>query len=135
MKRHLLVIDLQKQFKGSKYDACVNFVIKHKEDYDTVVATMFVGGNINFEKHLGWNKCKECNLDSLEFYTSDIKVIKKTGYGCDGDACVLMLCFQLWDIGYTNFRVLTDYIYTNAANITKDMYEEIMLRNFGDCII
>lgn len=57
-----------------------------------------------------------------------------TVVGCDTDACVLALCFQLWDMG-VNFEVLTDYVYTTSTNkAVIDGSIEIMKRNFGDCV-
>ena len=58
--------------------------------------------------------------------------------GCDADACVMAICFQLWDLGYTNLHILTDYIYTTADDfygITREVWINIMRRNFGDCVI
>lgn len=59
--------------------------------------------------------------------------------GCDADACVMAVCFQLWDAGYKNIHILTDFIYTTADcekyGITKEIWISIMRRNFGDCVI
>lgn len=58
--------------------------------------------------------------------------------GCDADACVMAICFQLWDMGYKNLHILTDYIYTTADElygITRETWINIMRRNFGDCVI
>lgn len=58
--------------------------------------------------------------------------------GCDADACVMAICFQLWDLGYTNLHILADYIYTTADDfygITREVWINIMRRNFGDCVI
>jgi nicotinamidase-related amidase len=158
MAKHLLVIDIQKQFKGEKYEDCINFINNHLNSYDSIVATMFINKinkNSNYKTHLNYEGCKDYDFNNIEFYNDSIKVIEKTGYGlnkdklnklfkqndqidiigCDGDACVLATCFQLWDSNYTNFRILSDYIYTTSDTITKDMYEAIMQRNFGDCLI
>lgn len=55
--------------------------------------------------------------------------------GCDIDACVMAICFQLWDAGITNFKVLTEFCYTTAKDFTKDEVIKIMRRNFGKCIV
>lgn len=55
--------------------------------------------------------------------------------GCDLDACVMGICFQLWDAGITNFKVLTEYCYTTANDFSKEDVIKIMKRNFGRCIV
>ena len=55
--------------------------------------------------------------------------------GCDLDACVMAICFQLWDAGITNFKVLTEFCYTTAKGFTKEEVIKIMKRNFGKCIV
>ena len=55
--------------------------------------------------------------------------------GCDLDACVMAICFQLWDAGITNFKVLTEFCYTTSKDFTKDEVIKIMKRNFGKCIV
>lgn len=61
---------------------------------------------------------------------ADIDII-----GCDIDACVMAICFQLWDAGITNFKVLTEFCYTTAKDFTKEEVVKIMKRNFGKCIV
>ena len=55
--------------------------------------------------------------------------------GCDLDACIMAICFQLWDAGITNFKVLTEFCYTTATDFTKEEVVKIMKRNFGKCIV
>lgn len=55
--------------------------------------------------------------------------------GCDIDACVMAICFQLWDAGVTNFKVLTEYCYTTSKDFKKEEVIKIMKRNFGNCIV
>lgn len=55
--------------------------------------------------------------------------------GCDLDACIMAICFQLWDAGITNFKVLTEFCYTTAKDFTKEEVIKIMKRNFGKCIV
>lgn len=116
--------------------------------------------NPNYMLHLNWNGCKDVKNSDLEYIHPDDEkcIIPKTGYsdnseppmltsvcfgfddeihiiGCDLDACVMAICFQLWDAGYTNFKVLSEYCYTTAEDFTKDDVLKIMRRNFGNCII
>lgn len=55
--------------------------------------------------------------------------------GCDIDACIMAICFQLWDAGITNFKVLTEFCYTTAKDFSKEEVIKIMKRNFGNCIV
>ena len=64
---------------------------------------------------------------------SCVPKIKYQLIGCDADACVLASAFELWDKGY-DFEILSDYIYTTAEDIDKNMILKIMKRNFGDCV-
>lgn len=161
--RVLLIIDLQKQFadEGGNYQKCLQFVREHRVDYDATVATYFKQGvnNPNFRKHLNWNGCNRASEYDLEFYDEESwkgVIVPKSGYGssalelilkqikcgkddqidiigCDADACVMAICFQLWDAGFTNMKILTDYIYT-TADFGGDMWLKYMKRNFGDCV-
>ena len=47
----------------------------------------------------------------------------------------MAICFQLWDEGITNFKVLTEYCYTTSKDFTKEEVIKIMKRNFGKCIV
>ena len=69
-----------------------------------------------------------CNTDISKSTKIDI-------IGCDLDACVMAICFQLWDAGITDFRVLTDYCYTTAKDFSKEDVIKLMKRNFGKCIV
>lgn len=55
--------------------------------------------------------------------------------GCNLDACIMAICFQLWDAGITNFKVLTEFCYTTSKDFTKEEVIKIMKRNFGNCIV
>ena len=136
--------------------------LKYEISSDTngFVSRHFLQANPNYMLHLNWNGCKNVKNSDLEYIHSEDEecVIPKTGYGdnskppmltticfkrddeihiigCDLDACVMAICFQFWDAGYTNFKVLSEYCYTTAENFTKDDVLKIMRRNFGDCII
>ena len=116
--------------------------------------------NPNYMLHLNWNGCKDVTDSDLQYACPEDKewVIYKTGYsdnsepsiltndcfefddeihiiGCDLEACVMAICFQLWDAGYTNFKVLSEYCYTTAEDFTKEDVLKIMRSNFGNCII
>lgn len=158
--KKLLVIDVQKQFKDNKgmYEKCISFLSNCKDNYDTVYVTVFsqtIDGstNNNFVNKLDWHRCGSCSEADLEFDTSNMYVINKNGYGiknldtyinpecdqvdiigCNIDACVMAVCFQLWDMG-VDFRVLTDYVYTTSSRFAKDDVKEILKSNFGTCVI
>ena len=163
MKNVLIIVDLQKQFADENkisYNKCLKFIEDNEKNYTQIVATIFKQNedNINYKSHLNWNGCIDATIDDLEFDTNNKKILYKNNYGtfnasflqqhlqcepddiidiigCDSDACVLALCFSLWDNGYTNFRVLTDYVYTTANDFDNEFVIKLMRRNFGDCII
>lgn len=57
--------------------------------------------------------------------------------GCDLDACVYAICFQLWDAGFTNWRLLTDYCYESGsflASCSRTQLITMLKNNFGKCI-
>ena len=111
-------------------------------------------GNKNFEECLDYTLCKETSIQDLEYYGENFSgnVIVKNGYGipriedflnkedtidivgCCSEACVLAICFQLWDLGI-KFRVLSKYIFTSSKNSKiSDSVLEVLKSNFGDCI-
>ena len=125
-----------------------------------LISHQFLQINPNYMLHLNWNGCQDVKNSDLEYiHPEDEKcIISKTGYsdnskppmltticfelddeihiiGCDLDACIMAICFQLWDAGFTNFKVLSEYCYTTAEDFTKDDVLKIMRRNFGNCII
>ena len=69
------------------------------------------------------------DFNNINFEDAEIDII-----GCDLDACIMAMCFQLWDAGI-NFKVLTDYCYTTAKDFSKETVIKIMKRNFGECIV
>lgn len=151
----------------SNYNRCLEYIKEHSSDYDGIVATYFRQNekNPNYKLHLKWNGCRESSEKDLEFYDPDTwegTIFAKNGYGdnseeayltrscfgindqidiigCDADACVMAICFQLWDAGFTGIHILTDYIYTTADcceyGIDKETWIQLMRRNFGDCVI
>lgn len=142
----LLAVDLQKQFKGGQYDSCLEYIESHRVEYDKVIATLFVNDkyiNPNYIKKLGWKDCQNATVEDIEFKTDQI--IVKHGYGlpsdifgkkdrvdiigCETDACILAICFSLWDDGIS-FNVLWDYVYT-GADIDNAELRKIYKRQFG----
>lgn len=150
--------------KGGEYERCLQFIKEHGHEYDWVFATVFRQSpkeNANYIQHLNWKGClpeqdEDDNIVSLVKNWLEFKpplAIRKCGYGhdclnqlffdddeihiigCDLDACVMAICFNLWDAGFTNFKVLTEYCYTTAKDFTKEDVIKIMRRNFGDCIV
>lgn len=158
--RKLLIIDVQKQFKDNEglYEKCLSFIQENAHNYDMSYATIFsqtINGktNSNYCEQLNWDGCNFCTETDLEFVLNDnIVIILKNGYGikdidcffekddeidiigCDIDACVMAVCFQLWDRDI-RFKVLTDYTYTTSSVFTKNDVIKILKRNFGMCII
>lgn len=153
--RKLLVIDVQKQFKDENggYENCLSFI--KESDYNEIYATVFtqtLNGevNCNYKDKINWERCLHCSENDLEFNAD--KIILKNGYGiknienifnkndkidvigCNIDACVMAICFQLWDMGI-DFRILTDYVYTTSKDFSKNDIIKIMKPNFGKCII
>lgn len=134
-QRVLLVVDVQKQFKGKGYDECLAFITAHRNDYDKIVATVFVNipsENPYFKKKLGYKDCQDATANDIEFEAD--QVILKSGYGLmqsmfgkndhvdiigtEADACVLATCFNLWDDG-VDFTILWDYVYGGNVKESK----------------
>lgn len=164
MKKILLVIDLQKEFKDQNgmYEKIVDYCKKHRDDYDIILPTLFCNNydiNANFKDKLNWTGCENVTSYSLAIYPKNnvnldmICYEDKYGYaskqifkvadknkdvidivGCDSDACVLATAFRLWDEGY-NFRILTDYIYTTTKEYSNENIIKLMKRNFGECVV
>ena len=157
-KTLLLIIDLQKEFSGNQiYHDCIDFVQTHSKDYSVVLATHFKNqNNLNFPQALHWDGCDNTSLESLEFTIHPtcgqlIYYLKKNTYaiqlpesfkeyditiiGCDTDACVMATLFWLWDNGFTNVHLLSDYTYTTAKEYSKDDVLKMLKRNFGNWIV
>ena len=158
MKNILIIVDLQKQFADEgkeKYNKCLKFIEDNGKKYDSVTATYFRQNedNTNYIDHLGWNGCSDATAKDLEFETRNKGVVCKHNYGtfdcnfiysyfhaekndnidiigCDSDACILALCFSLWDNGYTNFHVLTDYIVSIPRELSMFRSDGMPIRRF-----
>lgn len=152
--KKLLIVDLQKQFKDKygEYERIVSNIDNLKLSYDKIFATVFTQiDNSNYITKLNWDGCKNCSHKDLEFDINLENIIIKDGYGiknitkyfqsddeidiigCDSDACVMAICFQLWDLGY-NFNILSNNIYTTSSNYTNEDVKKILKRNFGNCL-
>lgn len=156
--KKLLIVDLQKQFadKNGKYKNILNNINSLKKNYDKVYATIFSQNlednrNINYQNKLNWNECLNCSYKDLEFDINKQNVIIKNGYGikniskyfsfedtidiigCDSEACIMAICFQLWDLGF-NFNILSNYIYTTSLNYTDEDVKKLLIENFGECV-
>lgn len=163
MKNILIIFDLQKQFidKNGEYEKCLDFIKNNKDKYDKIIGTIFSQNdnnkhNPNYNKHMHWNGCLNCSEADLEYEIKSMKLITKTGYGsiqlvnfllknfdktdkieivgCDIDACITAICFQLWDAGFEDFKILTQYCFS-TVKLSKDTLVEILKRNFGDCVV
>ena len=147
--RYLLVVDLQQEFvkdkQGQKvYDKCLRYIKDNRHSYDAVVAAVYKneGDFINMQRLLRWEEMK--TIKSLDF-TPD-KSILHNGYsardflnfnkydqvdviGFDTDACVLSMCFDLFNVG-CNIRIIADGCWSSGG---KEMHKHglaIMRRQF-----
>ena len=152
----LLVVDLQKQFNGhDSYKSCVDYIKANRKNYDIMIPLVYsqrVLGDINdvHEDNLAMNDCMYCNESDLEYETGDSAVIIRNTYssdymlkdipadckvdviGCDDRSGVVANCMTLWD-NNVDFRVLSDYIYTNNA-VGSGTIVEYMKQHFGKCV-
>lgn len=151
----LLVVDIQKQFKDNNgnYEKIIDYINNSSSEYDRVIATYFKSKDTNnfFDMKLGWHECKNTSSQDIEFSVPNISIYEKPTYafkeidfidfedaevyiiGCDSDACVLATCFYFWD-KKIDFKVLTEYIYTNSKLFSNEDVISLMRRNFGKCI-
>lgn len=95
---------------------------------DSSIHNIFIKNGYGMKSDCIVRAINNCN-DSI---SEDVEV---NIIGCDIDACVMAICFQLWDAGITNFKVLTKYCYTSAKDFSKEDVIKIMKRNFGKCIV
>jgi nicotinamidase-related amidase len=147
----LIVIDLQKDFiLEPYYSQALEFIKEHKKDYDKVIATRFVNTeNSAFTQKLDYYGAME--KTALEFsydelfskHTYDcgdgfykhMKDAEIDVIGCDTDACVLAMCFEMFRLNL-NFHIIADFCYSSGGDEYHNMALDIMYRNFGaDCII
>lgn len=110
-----------------------------------------------FVKHLDWVNCKDAKETDLEF--SYDHCLMKTKYsvgnesefwdfmknnfkdsdveyfliGCETDGCVMATAFDLWDEN-KNFKILSNYVYTNNSEVSNDEILKLLKWNFGDCV-
>lgn len=158
----LIAIDLQKEFRDrtDAYERCLAYIKENHRQYDEVIATYFRQNPIvtnNFSEHLDWNECRDTNRSSVEIAEiTPRNIICKPTYGiaellehrrfpsnaeihiigCDLDACIYAACFNLWDAGYSRFKVLTDYCYICGGDEDyRQTAISLLRRNFGDCIV
>ena len=140
----LLVVDIQEEFVTSDI---LNNVVDYinNSQYDSLIFTVFENTkDSNFVKLLNYTDCMKTKpliesdnlykkstygissslIDKLKMY-SQVDVI-----GTDIDACVMAICYQLFDAGI-NFRIITKYCY----GILKDEAIKIMERNFGKAVV
>lgn len=156
----LLVIDLQKQFRDEfwKYQKCIDYIKSHRNEY-FIIATLYRNSDDSmFVKHLDWSDCKDSKEKDLEFPYDCFFV--KTKYsvgneqeflnfvknkfdgldieyflmGCETDCCIVATAFDFRDQG-KNFKILSNYVYTNNSEISNDDILKLLKRNFWDCIL
>ncbi len=153
--KKLLVVDMQKGFINKNTENLpekVNNLIKNG-DFDQIIATKFVNfEGSQFDKFLGYKKFsgKE-EREIVVNLPSDALIFEKTSYamrtenleksfsandevyvcGVDYDACVLAICYQLFDYGIQPY-VLWDYVGSHSDNpALRNEVEKIFSKNFG----
>ncbi len=149
---------------SNEYNKVVKYVKNNSNSYDKIISTIFRCNNLNYDINLDWSECTDTTVDSLEYYPTKNPchdILFKGGYGdrenrivniireyntcasknaeihiigCDLDACIMAICFQLWD-AEINFKVLTEYCFTTSTSFTKKDVIKLMKRNFGKCIV
>ena len=140
----LLVVDIQEEFVTSDI---LNNVVDYinNSQYDSLIFTVFENTkDSNFVKLLNYTNCmktkpliESSNLYKKSTYGISSSLIDKLKtysqvdvIGTDIDACVMAICYQLFDAGI-NFRIITKYCY----GILKDEAIKIMERNFGKAVV
>lgn len=150
--RYLLVVDVQKEFvKGRKgmsiYKKCLDYIATEADNYDAVLAAVYVNkNNPNMKRLLNWEECKK--VDSLEFipdaaYYHSGYSIKEYPHvhatdtidiiGFDTDACVLSACFHVFDLG-CNMNIITDLIFSSGGSRMHEAGLAVMKRQFGSAV-
>ena len=138
----LLVIDIQKEFVSEDIIKEVKDFMD-KSNYNLVLGTIFENKmDSNFTKLLHYYDCMKvkpelnCEIVKKSTYGLDSTTINRLKdyqvdvIGTDIDACVMAVCYQLFDAGI-NFKILTKYCYGSL----KTEALEIMKRNFGKAVI
>lgn len=157
MENILIVVDVQPEFysKGI-YEKILDYISNSRVKYDIIVATQFRNYNdSNFCSMLDWNECYETK--DLDFVPDVLFV--KYGYGfttvnnkeketilqdanknkhfdvigCNTDACVMAICFELFDRGL-NFSILADYCYSTLGDEINQMALCCMKESFGKAL-
>ena len=154
--KKLLIVDVQKGFLN---EDC-NFVVKRIENllkegnFDQVVATKFVNKqNSAYVEFLDWRQLLTDDEKEIALkLPKNAKIVKKTSYaleekdfqklfktgdevfvcGLDFDACVLAICFQLFDHKIQP-KVVLDAVASHSENpMPRDVFERLCRRNFGE---
>lgn len=113
--------------------------------------------NKNFKKYIGYTE-EGLSSDDLMRALHDPDSRLKSGYliqgnicdissneylpnhchydliGCDTDACIMGIAFQLFDNEY-DFSILTEYCYSSGGKEYHDMAVKLMQRNFGSAVV
>lgn len=149
MENVLLVIDLQPAFRVDPYyDMCIDWIKENKNNYDKVLATRFINkldsvytNRLNYFGAMTREKLEFPYDELFSKYTYDCgmgfyKQLKNSHVdviGCDTDACVLSICFELFKYNI-DFSVLQDYCYSAGGNNIHNAALDIIYRNCGDVI-
>lgn len=153
MRKVLLVVDLQPEFKDSDgvYEKILEFVKSQEKDgtYATIVGIICGNkDNSSFVKYTGWRKLIGGGKQ-IE-YNPDVE-INKIGYGLTNydnlsksyhydivgfntDACVLKVALDLFDRGY-DFSVLSKYCYCRRGKERHSNGLAMLRYLVGDAVI
>ena len=137
--RILLVVDLQKEFAVEPYySKVIDFIKTHKSDYNKVIATRFINTKDSpFVNKLGFNdamKRHDLDIPYDELFGKHMKTDDVYVVGCDTDACILSMCFEMFRLN-VNFKVLSEYCYSSGGEEYHNAALKIMKRNFGTNVV
>lgn len=146
MRKILLVIDLQPDFAVEPYyHNIINYIETNKHNYDIIMATRFINYEDSpFIQKLGYDGAMtktnlEFTYDSLfskhsyecgEGFYKHIKDDEIFVVGCDTDACILAVCYEMFRLNM-NFHVLADYCYSSGGEDFHNIALDLIERNFG----
>ena len=151
-----MIVDVQKGFLNEN----CNFVVKKIEklvgggNFDQIVATKFVNKNESqYVRFLNYHRfLTEEETELALKLPKSAQIVEKTSYalsdkdfkrlfkkddevfvcGMDYDACVLAICFQLFDHEILP-QIVLDAVASHSKNpISKNEFEKICRKNFGE---
>lgn len=148
----LLAVDVQQEFRDSDghYEKILKYIEDNRDVYDLIVATVCHNDkDSNFVRYGHWYDLLNGQPNHLDFYPDVI--FNKKGYGLPNykllpmdaeytvigyntGACVLKVCLDLFDKGYT-FRVLPDYCYSSDGLSKHLLGVEVLHNLLGSAVV